>query len=170
MRRAARVLPRGVLAAAFAALAGCYHYAATPIDQLQVGMQVRAQLSGTAVQRLREGPEPLGSLLDGFTVTGHVLQADPEALVLSVPRTVFEGDYRAHVLTQNLLLARAEVLGTEVKRLDRTRTTLLALGAGIVAFAIIQQSRRGAGTTGGIPVFGGPPESRVPRVHRWPFP
>jgi hypothetical protein len=165
-----RALPRAVPAAAFAVLGGCYHYAATPVDQLQVGMEVRAQLSGTAVQRLRAGSESLGALLEGFTVTGHLLQMASDSLVLSVPRTEFEGDYRAHVLTQNLLLARAEVLGTEVKRLDRRKTAALALGAGIATFVIVQQSRRGAGSTGGVPVLGGPPENRLPGVYRWPFP
>ena len=170
MRRAARELPCGVLAAACAVIAGCYHYAATPVDHLQAGMEVRAQLSGAAVQRLRDGPEPVGGLLDGFTVTGHVLQLGSEGLVLSVPRTTFEGDYRAQVLTQNLLLARADLVGTEVKRLDRRRTTVLALGAAIATFAIIQESRRGAGSSGGIPVIGGPPENRMPIVFRWPLP
>ena len=166
-RRATRLPSWIALAAVVAALAGCYHYAAVPLDRLEVGMEVRAQLSGSAVQRLRDGPDSVRALMDGFTVTGHVLRSGPDSLVLSVPHTLFEGDFRARVVTQDLRLARGDVRGTEVRGLDRRKTSLVALGAGIATFAIIQASRRGAGVSGGIPVIGGPPENRLPRVPSW---
>lgn len=160
-RHLAQALQRGMLVATITALTGCYHYAPVSFEQLQPGADVRAQLSGAAVQRLREGTEGQGRLLEGFSVTGDLLQLVGDGLLLSVPITIIEADFRARVVTQNLLLSRADVVSTEVKRLDKRRTAISVVAAASALFLIIQKVREGAGHSGVIPVIGGPPESRA---------
>jgi hypothetical protein len=148
-------------------LAGCYRYAPAQLEEVAPGTEVRTQLSGIGVERLRQG-EGMSRLLDGFSVTGKLAEIRSDGVVLSVPNTIIQADYRARVLTQNLFLARSEVVRTEIRRLDAKKTALFgAVGLAIAAFIVVDQLSGEAGASGGIPGGGGPAESLVGYGFRW---
>jgi hypothetical protein len=155
---------------AIVAAAGCYHYAPIPVPQLEPGMDVRARLTATAVDRLSRGSRTGIGALDGFTVSGTVGQIGSDSVLLSVPTTVLEAGYRATVLRQDIAVARADVVAAETQRLDKWRTGLIVGGVAAGTLAVIINTRRGAGHSGGIPVIGGPSETRAPVGFMWRLP
>ena len=159
-----------MLASALAPATGCYRHTQIPVPELQPGMDVRAQLSGVGLERLRRGGEAQARLVNGFMLNGVVMGLRGDSVLFSVPLTLYEGDYRARVLTQEVLLSRAELAGAEVRMLDRPRTTFTAVGLSAVAIAAFLAIRRGGGASGGIPVHGGPGESRAPARIGWQLP
>jgi hypothetical protein len=168
--RIAPVVWRMLLASALASATGCFQYAHIPVSALQPGMDVRAQLSGVGAERLRRGGEAQARVVQGFTLNGVVLGLRGDSVLFSVPLTLYEGDYRARTLTQEVLLAREEMAGAEIRQLSRSRTTLAVVGAGAAAIAGIIALTRGAGASGGIPVNGGPGEIRLPVRIGWSVP
>ena len=165
-RAARRLLFGGCLASAF----GCYRYAEVPIARLQPGMDVRARLTATAVDRLARDSRAEARLLDGFTINGTVEHVDADSVLLAVPTTLLEGDFRATVLTQDIALPCTDFVRAETQRLDKWKTGLILGGVGVGTLAIIINWRRGSGRSGGIPVIGGPPENRVPVGFVWRLP
>ena len=159
-----------VYAVGLAAVSGCYRYADVPIAQLQPGMDVRARLTASAVDRLARDSRAEARMLNGFTISGTVEQVGADSVLLAVPTALLEGDFRATVLTQDIALPRTDFVRAETQRLDKWKTGLILGGVGAGALAIIINSRRGSGHSGGIPVIGGPPENRVPVGLTWRFP
>ena len=164
------LVARRLSALAIVAAAGCYRYAPIPVAQLEPGMDVRARLTATAVDRLSRGSRTGIGALDGFTVNGTVGQIGADSVLLSVPTTVLEADYRATVLRQDIAVPRADVVAAETRRLDKWRTSLIVGGVAAGTLAVIVNARRGAGHSGGIPVIGGPSETRVPVGFMWHLP
>jgi hypothetical protein len=159
-----------LLLALIAATPACFEYSQVPVTDLQAGMDVRAQISGMGAERLLRGGEAQARVLDGFTVNGIVLGMRSDSVLISVPTIYYEGDYRARTLTQEVLLSRTELVGAQVRRLNRTRTTVVTAGVGVALIAAILATRQGAGANGGIPVHGGPAEHRIPVGIQWRLP
>jgi len=159
-----------VVASVMIAAGGCHHYAPISVSQLQPGMEIRAQLTGSAVDRLLRGSRTSVGTLAGFTISGTVDEVGADSLLLSVPTTVLEADYRATVLRQDIALPRSDVVVAETQRIDKWRTGLIVGGVVAGTLAIIINARHGAGHSGGIPVIGGPPENRLPVGFMWRLP
>ena len=157
-----RAIYRHAVVCAAVAAAGCYHYEVVPLAQLQPGMEVRTRLSGDAVERARRSPDTPPGILDGFVVRGQVARVGNDSLQLTVPMTVSDGGYRSSVLTQDIRLPNSDVVGVEVREIDKLKTGLLSAGAGIAAFFIVRQAQGGGQALGKPPGGGGPPENRIP--------
>jgi len=74
-----------VVASVMIAAGGCHHYAPISVSQLQPGMEIRAQLTGSAVDRLLRGSRTSVGTLAGFTISGTVDEVGADSLLLSVP-------------------------------------------------------------------------------------
>lgn len=141
----------------------CYTYRPIPVNGLQSGMDVRVQLSRDGARRAeaRSG-EAVGIERDAL-VSGVVGRTGTDSLLLAIPSTVYEGDFRARTLNREVALARTDMSGVEVRRLDRWKSALVVGGVGVATYILLRQTRRGAGSSGSIPVHGGPAEMRSPR-------
>jgi hypothetical protein len=129
-------------------------------------MDVRVQLSrdGARSAEARSG-EAAGIERDAV-VSGVVGRTDADSLLIGIPSTVYEGDFRARTLTRDVALARADMSVVEVRRLDRWKSALVVGSVGVATFILLRQTRRGAGSSGSLPIHGGPPEMRSPKgVH-----
>ncbi len=155
-----------LFAAALVQAAACYTYAGVPVADLRPGLDVRAHVSAVAVDRLRRGDATAALSLHDFTVTGEVVVATPDSLVLSTTSTVFESGYRGADVTRQVVLMRGEVEGAEARTMNRGKTALV-IGASSAALAIaIVRWRNGGFAFGGGRSTGGPAEVRFPvRVH-----
>jgi hypothetical protein len=132
---------RGAICCAAALATGCYHYAPIPVAALGPGMTVKLELSAVAVDRIRQGPDSLAKLVDGFTVSGTVSQLRGDSLVLSVPTSYMEANVRLRTQMHDLSLLRSDVQRVTSRQLDRARTTWTgvafgALAAGGVAYVL----------------------------------
>ena len=157
-----------LIAAALVQAAACYTYAGVPVAELRPGVDVRAHLSAAAVDRLRRGDAMAALSLRDFTLTGEVVVATPDSLVLSTTSTVFESGYRGADVTRQVVLMRGEVQGTEARTMNRAKTAIV-LGAGSAALAMaIVRWRNGGFAFGGGRSSGGPAELRVPITIRLP--
>ncbi len=152
------------------ATAGCYHYEVVPLAELHPGMEVRTRLSGDAVERARRNSDTPAGMLDGFTIRGQVARVSADSLQLTIPTAVSDGGYRSSVLTQDILLPNADVVGVEVREVDKLKTGLVTAGVGIAAFFIVRQAQGGGQALGKPPGGGGPPENRVPIGFSIPLP
>jgi hypothetical protein len=100
------------------ALGGCYSYRVVPVERAPVGETVRARVSSTEAERLRD---VLGR--DDRVVEGELL-AQPDSAILVAVRTSLVG---ASVQThQRVTLPRQGLLELEVRRLDRWKTLVVA--------------------------------------------
>lgn len=156
-----------LIAAALVQAAACYTYAGVPVAELHPGADVRAHLSAVAVDRLRRGDAMAALSLRDFTVTGEVVVATPDSLVLSTTSTVFESGYRGADVTRQVVLMREEVQSAEARTMNRAKTALV-IGASSAALAIvIVRWRNGGFAFGGGRSTGGPAEIRIPVSVRW---
>ena len=150
--RASRWRAVAAIAAGLTGGTGCYHYAALPVSELEPSMNVRVDLSGVAVDRLRGGPDSLSRLVDGFTVSGTVARLSADTVVVSVPKNYMEANVRLRTQLHDLPLLRSDVQRVQSRRLDRARTTWLGVGIGAVsAAAVAIVLDRGGQSSGGIP-------------------
>ena|SRR5688572_14915885 len=150
--RMSRCRTVAMMAACLAGETGCYHYAALPVSELEPAMNVRMELSGVAVDRLRGGPDSLSRLVDGFRVSGTVARLSADTVVLSVPKSYMEANVRLRTQRHDLPLFRSDVQRVEFRRLNRARTTWLGVGVGVVsAAAVAIVLDRGGRSSGGIP-------------------
>ena len=151
------------LLAAQLATVGCYRYTDVPVSSLHPGADVRARLTAVAVDRLRDGGNGVGRLIEDFSVTGRVSRLPSDSLVLDVAFAQPDATSRGPSMLASVALARGDLRSTELRRIDRGRTTLTvaAIGAAAVAFAVFAVNRGGR-SLGTIPPPGGPTESRIP--------
>jgi hypothetical protein len=127
----------GVMCCAAALVGGCYHYAPVPIETLAPDMTVRLELSAVAVDRLRQGPDSIAKLLDGFTVNGTVKQVRGDTVLLSVPTSYMEANVRLRTQTHELPLLHSDVQRVTSRQLDRARTTWTSVAVGGIAAASV---------------------------------
>ena len=152
------------LALALAGTTACYSYQPIQLAELKPNTSVRVQLTGMAVEQLRNGKNNEGRLLEDFSVSGNIARLTGDSVTLSV-QTSQSSDAMTRPVTffQPLPLARTDLRSVEVRKLDRRRTTItsVVLGtllAGAATYAIIH----GGEASGTAPPNGGPNEMRVP--------
>jgi len=151
-----------LIAAVLVQAAACYTYTGVPVSDLRPGLDVRAHLTGVAVDRLRRGDAMTALAVRDFTVTGEVVVATPDSMVLSSTSTVFDSGYRGSDVTRQLALLRGDVDAAEARTMNRTKTAI-AVGASSAALALaIIRWRNGGYALGGGRSTGGPAELRVP--------
>ena len=151
-----------LIAVALVQAAACYTYTGVPVADLRPGVDVRAHLTGVAVDRLRHGDAITALAVRDFTLTGEVIVATPDSVVLSSTSTVFDAGYRGSDVTRQIVLMRGDVNSAEARTMNRTKTAI-ALGAGSAALAIaIVRWRNGGFAFGGGRSSTGPAELRVP--------
>ena len=63
------------------------------------------------------------------TVTGDVVVATPDSLVLSSTSTVFDAGYRGSDVTRQIVLLHGDVKAAEARTMNRANTAI-AIGAG----------------------------------------
>ncbi|MCC6931200.1 MAG: hypothetical protein IT359_19585 [Gemmatimonadaceae bacterium] len=155
---------RPALVLALASSAGCYSYQPIQLSEISPNTSVRVQLSGMAVEQLRNGKSNEARLLEDFSVSGAVSRVTGDSVVLSV-QTTQSSDAMTRPVTfyQPLPLARSDFRSVEVRKLDRKRTTITSVVLGALAvsaatYAIIH----GGESSGTTPPNGGPNEARVP--------
>lgn len=155
-----------------ALFAGCYTY--TPIELAAVtpGMEVRARVSAATAAQL--GPS-LG-MTDARLLSGSVVDTAGSGLTLKVASAPMGTMGAQEGLFQQILIARADVLEVESKKLDNTRTRVAVasgvVGAIAVAAAILRGHSSGANavteppanfTLGFLRIYLGAPQRQVLR-------
>lgn len=116
----------GLLMVLLMAASGCARWVPAPLGTVPPGSDVRLRLSEDGAERLAEST---GSRT--VEVTGELLQWEPQVLLSTVLATPGRGIDPG--LRQRLVVDPDEVLGIDVREVDRTRTGLLA--GGVVAVA-----------------------------------
>lgn len=143
--------------------AACFRYAEVPIASLRPGHQVRAQLTGSAVERLRNGGHGEARLLDDFSLTGRIERAPSDSLVFAIEVAPPDATQRTMRELATVALTRGEVRRAELRTLDRKKSFLTgaAISAAAVLFAVyaVKRGGEGSGTTS-QPTS--PPEIRIP--------
>lgn len=163
-----RHFSRGVLlAVAIVPTIGCYEFTAIPVSDLRPGVHVRTQISGAGLDRLRRGPEGQAVDLRSLTINGHVSEVGADSVLLRVPRTLLEADFRAQIVNQHVQLARSEVASVSSRQLNRRKTAFLVAGLAALGTAVVIGVHNGAGASNPIVSPGGPPETRIPLAFRW---
>jgi hypothetical protein len=115
-------------------------------------MNVRMELSGVAVDRLRRAPDSVARLVKGFNVSGTISKVNGDSVVLAVPTSYMEANVRLKTQLHDLPLFRSDVQRVQWRRLDRARTTWVGVGIGVVgAAAVAMVLNRGGKSSGGIP-------------------
>ena len=157
-----------LIAAALVQAAACYTYTGVPVADLRPGLDVRAHLTGVAVDRLRRGDALTALAVRDFTLTGEVIVATSDSVVLSSTTTVFDAGYRGSDVTRQIVLLRGDVDAAEARTMNRAKTAIV-LGAGSAALAVaIVRWRNGGFAIGGGRSTGGPAELRFPISLRLP--
>ena len=155
-------------AAALVQAAACYTYTGVPVGGLRPGQDIRAHLTAVGVDRLRRGDAMTALALRNFTVTGEVVVATPDSIVLSSTSTVFDDGYRGSDITRQLVLIPGEMESAEARTMNRTRTALAIGGGSLALAAVIVRWRNGGFALGGGRSSTGPAEVRVPIRLRLP--
>jgi hypothetical protein len=125
-----------------AVLGGCYSYRVVPVEQAPVGETVRARVSPTEAERLRD---VLGR--DERVLEGQLLAQPDSAILVAVRTSLVDASVSTH---QRVALPRQGLLELEVRRLDRWKT--LGVAGLVVAAATavaVSQFNSGAPTQNG---------------------
>ncbi len=138
--------------------AGCYSFQPLEIADLEPDMEVRARLSRTHAEELRELFP-----LNGSLIQGTVLEADETRLLLLAPVGNATRRGEVQTLNQRLEIAQQDLLEIELRTLDRWKTgALSAAGAFALGYILIETlSGGGSGNTPGGGT-GGPQDSWIP--------
>jgi hypothetical protein len=162
-----------VLGAAFLASASaCFSYQPASFSQLQPEADVRVELTAPGVERLRSGRNNEARLLRDFILDGKLAQVSGDSLVVKVPTTtVPDPGARSVTFFQPVTIARGEVRRTDLRVLDRKRTTIASIVLGTLSLAAaIYAIERGGESSGTTPSPGGPNEIRLPALLRLSLP
>lgn len=139
------------------AAAGCYRYSAASFESLRIGEPVRARISGAQAERL----EPILGFTDR-SIEGELLEKADTELVMAVATQLSpEASAGVSRVYQRIAIPRSDLQDIEIRRLDRTRTSLAALGAvvGVAAAAAAVSQAIELGQGGSRP---NPNKTRLP--------
>jgi len=134
---------------------GCYRYAYVPLPQAPVGQEVRVHVSAPGLARLTDRQKD-DLALTKPTIEGQLVSASSQEIMLAVSVPVESSATRVD-MRQRLLIPAGDVLQVERRQIDRTKTTLLAVGTTAVVGAVIWRSVRGK--FGGSTTEPGPQQS-----------
>lgn len=147
------MLKRGLMVAALLTALGCYTYAPATIETVPLGASVQGLLATEAQLALRDS---LGIGLG--PIRGTLLERNGDRVLLAIRSAGTGPGPGAQTLYQRIELAQRDVLRVDVRRLDKTRTALLAVG-GLALATVIVVEGFGGGFGGGDDGGGGPPEA-----------
>lgn len=119
-----------------ASLGGCYSYTVVPVEQIPIGADVRARISGSEADRLTQ---ELGSEQDRVVV-GELAEKEEGGILLSVPTSMQHSSGPNTTVYQRVTIQKSSLFDVEVRRLDKWKTTgLLAAAAALVSVIAFKQ-------------------------------
>lgn len=127
-------------------LGGCYTYAVMPVEQIPVGADVKARISGEEADRLTK---ELGSEQDRV-IAGELTDKQASDILLSVPKFVQHSSGPNSTVYQRVAIQRSSLFDVEVRRLDKWKTggivALAAALASVIAFKTFGDNGNPGGT------------------------
>lgn len=112
---------------------------------------IRARVNPATAKEL----EPLLGVRDARLVTGIVIAASPDTLIVEVPASVrAEVGNSVQTLKQRVAIPRTSIFELETRTIDRLRTGLVIGSASIVVGALIFRAAVGGPGDGGPPGSG----------------
>jgi hypothetical protein len=115
-------------------LAGCYTYAPIASTELQPGIGVRARVNAATAEAL----QPLLGTADARVLTGVIITASPDTLLIEVPTTTrAEIGNSLQTLNQRVAVPRVSIFQLDTRRIDRLRTGLVVGSASLLAGTLI---------------------------------
>ena len=129
-------------------LAACYTHAPIEPAAVRAHTSIRARVDAATAREL----EPLLGLRDARLLTGVVIAASPDTLIVEVPTSVrAEVGSSVQTLKQRVAIPRTSIFELETRTIDRLRTGLVVGSASIVVGALIFRA-----------AVGGPGDDRSP--------
>jgi hypothetical protein len=111
---------------------GCYSYQVVPVEQAPVGQTVRARISPSEADRLRE---VVGR--DDRVLEGELLAPPDSSILVAVRTSVVDASVQTH---QRVTVPRQGLVELEVRRLDRWKTVgVTAVVVGVASALAITQ-------------------------------
>ena len=115
-------------------LAACYTHAPIEPSAVRAHTSIRARVDAATAEQL----EPLLGLEDARLLTGVVVAASPDTLIVEVPTSVrAEIGSSVQTLKQRVAIPRTSIFELETRRIDRLRTGLIIGSASIVVGALV---------------------------------
>ena len=143
---------RGLLVLLLPLLAACYTHAPIEPNAVRPGATIRARVNAATAEEL----EPIIGIRDARLLTGVVITASPDTLLVEVPTSVrTEIGSSVQTLRQRVAIPRASIFELETRRMDRLRTGLVVGSATVLAGALIFRVA-GGGPGDDRPPDGGP--------------
>ena len=132
-------------------LAACYTHAPIEPNAVRAGTSIRTRITAATAEQL----EPLLGTSDARLLTGVVITASPDTLIVEVPTTVrAEVGNSMQTLKQRVAIPRASIFELETRRLDRRRTGLVVGSASVLVGALIFRATVGGPGDEGQPDSG----------------
>ena len=140
-------------------LAACYTHAPIEPNAVHPRATIRARVNAATAEQL----EPLLGVSDARLLSGVVITASPDTLIVEVPTGVrAEIGSSVQTLNQRVAIPRASIVEIESRRIDRRRTGLVVGSASLTAGVLIYRGIRGEPGNGGPPGGGEPTEILIP--------
>ena len=139
-------------------LAACYTYAPLQYSSVREGEGVRLRVTAAFSEKL----EPLLGSTDARVISGILVRALPDTLIVEVP-TAVRADIGtgSQMLRQRVSIPKTELVDLEMRRLDSGRTgTIVAVASVGIVVLIVKSLQRDPGHEN--PPTGGGPELRRP--------
>ena len=158
-----RRLPMGMRASLILLplLAACYTHAPIEPHALRANTNIRARVNAATAEQL----EPLLGIGNARLLTGVIITASPDTLIVEVPTAVrAEVGSSVQTLKQRVAIPRAAIFEVETRKVDRLRTGLVVGSASIAAGILIFRAVHGGRGADGPPGGGGPAEHRIPLI------
>jgi hypothetical protein len=150
---------RRVLPAVLPLLTACYVYAPIEPAAVSPGTSVRARVSVAGAQRIA----PLLGTADARVLDGTLVDVRPDTMIVQVP-TVLQATVGSsrETLHQRLSIPRSDLLELETRKLDRTRTGIVAGSVALIVGTIVIRSLRNDPGREGPAGNNGGADARVP--------
>lgn len=142
-------------------LAACYNYAPVTAASAPAGLEVRARITGAAMDRVA----PLLGTFDVRELTGTIIENNGGNMVLDVPTGAVPNTGSSIVqLRQRVPIGPSDLVSLETRRLDVGRTVLLTggLAAGVGAAVAVALHATSQATDPSPDPSTGPPLNRIP--------
>ena len=139
-------------------LAACYTHAPIEPNAVRAHTSIRARVNAATADEL----EPLLGIGNARLLTGVVITASPDTLIVEVPTSVrTEIGNSVQTLKQRVAIPRTSIFELETRKIDRLRTGLVVGSVSLIAGALIFRAVRGGPGDDRPPDGSGPFESRV---------
>lgn len=140
-------------------LAACYTHAPIEANALRPRASIRARVNAATAEQL----EPLLGISNARLLSGVIITASPETLIVEVPTGVrAEIGSAVRTLNQRVAIPRASIVEVETRTIDRRRTGIVIGSASLLAGVLIYRAVRGEPGNGRPPGGGEPTELRIP--------